>query len=120
MACFSGKTTSNFRFSPPGKFHFLPFPTWKKPKKTLYLWSFTNLYRLNIAGDIVQYAFQFSDVDADARLVAAKCEVVLRRLSTEASHAKLHTHHSIAHVDGVVFAIDLYDGGSGSAEQQVG
>ena len=33
IACFSGKIPPNFRFSPPGKFHFLPFPTWKKPEK---------------------------------------------------------------------------------------
>ena len=33
MACFSGKIRSNFYFSPPGKFHFLPFPTWKTPEK---------------------------------------------------------------------------------------
>ena len=33
MVCNSGKIPANFRFSPPGKFHFLPFPTWKKPEK---------------------------------------------------------------------------------------
>ena len=75
---------------------------------------------MNIAGDVVQYAFQFSDVDAHARLVAAQCKVALCRLGTEASHAKLHTHYSIAHVRGIVFAIHLYERGSLSAEQQVG
>ena len=32
---FLGNIPPDFRFSPPGKIHFLPFPTWKKPEKTL-------------------------------------------------------------------------------------
>ena len=33
IACFLDKIPPDFRLSPPGKIHFLPFATWKKPEK---------------------------------------------------------------------------------------
>ena len=62
-ARFLGKIPADFRFSPPGKIRFLPFPTWKKPEKKTLIIILSRPCLLNTLLLIVFAHPRFSDID---------------------------------------------------------